>query len=173
MPVALIGCEFVWQVHALAKQNEMPRLLMTIPGIGPIIAMFIVAEIEDIKRFDSYRKLSAYSGLVGCPTGASPEVSGEGRASMKRSVGARRETPIRAHRIRWHSIMHAIIGDPIRLTASPKVGHVENRAEDLHLAEALRASPGHHPGQLRLRLSAGHREESDRDPGHLRLDPGP
>ena len=51
-------------IHALAKEDPMGRLLMTIPGIGPVIAMFIVAEVETIDRFPSYRKLAAYAGLV-------------------------------------------------------------------------------------------------------------
>lgn len=51
-------------IHHLAQQDPMARLLMTIPGIGPIVAMFIVAEIEDIARFPSYRNLASYAGLV-------------------------------------------------------------------------------------------------------------
>ena len=50
----------------LAQRNPMAKLLMTIPGIGPIVAMFIVAEIEDISRFPSYRNLASYAGLVPC-----------------------------------------------------------------------------------------------------------
>jgi transposase len=42
----------------------MAKLLMTIPGIGPITAMLIIAEIEDISCFASYRNLSSYAGLV-------------------------------------------------------------------------------------------------------------
>lgn len=52
------------QVKHYAKENPMAQLLMTIPGIGPITAMFIAAEIEDISRFKSYRHLSSYAGLV-------------------------------------------------------------------------------------------------------------
>ena len=37
---------------------------MTIPGVGPITAMFMVAEIGDIARFKSYRNLASYAGLV-------------------------------------------------------------------------------------------------------------
>jgi len=37
---------------------------MTIPSIGYIIAMYIVAEIEDISRFPSYRHLASYAGLI-------------------------------------------------------------------------------------------------------------
>ena len=51
-------------VRALAKENHTAHLLMTIPGIGPITAMFIVAEIDDISRFRSYRNLASYAGLV-------------------------------------------------------------------------------------------------------------
>ena len=52
------------RVRALAKENPTAQLLMTIPGIGPITAMFIVAEVDDISRFRSYRKLASYAGLV-------------------------------------------------------------------------------------------------------------
>jgi transposase len=52
------------QVKQYASCNEMAQLLMTIPGVGAITAMFMVAEIEDIARFKSYRHLSSYAGLV-------------------------------------------------------------------------------------------------------------
>ena len=51
-------------IQNMAKENAMAKLLMTIPGIGPIVAMFIVAEIEDITRFPTYRNLASYAGLV-------------------------------------------------------------------------------------------------------------
>jgi transposase len=52
------------QIQQLAKQQPTAQLLMSIPGIGPIVAMTFVAEVEDITRFASYRKLCAYAGLV-------------------------------------------------------------------------------------------------------------
>jgi len=52
------------RVRALAKKNHTVQLLMTIPGIGPITAMFIIAEVDDISRFRSYRNLASYAGLV-------------------------------------------------------------------------------------------------------------
>jgi transposase len=52
------------QIKQLAADNEMAQLLMTIPGVGPITAMFMVAEIEDITRFKSYRHLASYAGVV-------------------------------------------------------------------------------------------------------------
>lgn len=52
------------KIHAIAKKDPSARLLMTIPGIGPITAMFIMAEVEQIGRFSSYRNLASYAGLV-------------------------------------------------------------------------------------------------------------
>jgi transposase len=54
------------RVKHRADKDTMAKLLMTIPGIGPLTAMFIIAEIEDISRFPSYRNLSSYAGLVPC-----------------------------------------------------------------------------------------------------------
>ena len=56
--------ELTKRVYSIAKGNPMAKLLMTIPGIGPIIAMSIVAEVGDISRFRSYRNLASYAGLV-------------------------------------------------------------------------------------------------------------
>jgi transposase len=52
------------QIKQAATRDSMAQLLMTIPGVGPITAMFIAAEIEDIGRFKSYRHLASYAGLV-------------------------------------------------------------------------------------------------------------
>lgn len=54
------------QVQQMAKNNAMAQLLMSIPGVGFITAMIMVAEIEDISRFPSYRHLASYAGLVPC-----------------------------------------------------------------------------------------------------------
>lgn len=52
------------KIQEMAQEHPIAKLLMTIPGIGPIVAMFIVAEIEDLGRFRSYRNLASYAGLV-------------------------------------------------------------------------------------------------------------
>jgi transposase len=51
-------------IKAAAKENAMAQLLMTIPGIGPILAMYIVAETGDITRFPSYRHFASYAGII-------------------------------------------------------------------------------------------------------------
>ena len=52
------------EIRVAAKTNATAKLLMTIPGVGPITAMFMTAEIGDISRFPTYRHLSSYAGLV-------------------------------------------------------------------------------------------------------------
>lgn len=52
------------QVKEYAKFFEKTKLLKTIPGIGDITAMTLLAEIDDINRFPNAESLSSYAGLV-------------------------------------------------------------------------------------------------------------
>ena len=49
---------------ASAPIAEQVQLLVTIPGITPLTAAAFLADIGDIRRFKSARKMSAYLGLV-------------------------------------------------------------------------------------------------------------
>jgi transposase len=57
------GCEA--ELRALGADHRYVPLLLTIPGIGWVLAYTIAAEIGDITRFASPIKLSGYTGL--CP----------------------------------------------------------------------------------------------------------
>ncbi len=72
------------RIRELARKDRMAKLLMSIPGIGPLTAMFIIAEIEDVSRFPSYRNLSSYAGLVPC-LDASADKSRTGRITKQGS----------------------------------------------------------------------------------------
>jgi transposase len=48
----------------LAQEDEMARLLMTVPGIGYYSALLIVSEIGDINRFPDSYHLFSYAGLI-------------------------------------------------------------------------------------------------------------
>ena len=52
------------QLREQAKQDERVACLMTIPGIGEISAMLLLAEIGDIGRFADKQALCSYAGLV-------------------------------------------------------------------------------------------------------------
>jgi len=51
-------------LHEWSRNSQDARLLMSIPGIGPLVAACVVAQVGDIKRFDSASKLCSYAGLV-------------------------------------------------------------------------------------------------------------
>jgi transposase len=51
-------------IRGMTKANANVKLLKTIPGIGEFFARLIDAEIDDIGRFRTPKKLAAYAGLV-------------------------------------------------------------------------------------------------------------
>jgi transposase len=51
-------------IKTLSKGNANIKRLKTIPGIGEFFARLIDAEIDDIGRFRSAKKLAAYAGIV-------------------------------------------------------------------------------------------------------------
>jgi transposase len=52
------------QIAALAKPDPRVQALMALPGVGKLTAMTLVAEIGDISRFPTARKLCAWAGLT-------------------------------------------------------------------------------------------------------------
>src|SRR5256886_2872775 len=52
------------RIHAWHRSSEESRRLEEIPGIGPIVATALVAEVGDWKVFSSGRSLAAWIGLV-------------------------------------------------------------------------------------------------------------
>jgi transposase len=52
------------EIAALAKPDPRVQALMALPGIGKLTAMTLVAEIGDISRFPTARKLCAWAGLT-------------------------------------------------------------------------------------------------------------
>jgi transposase len=58
------GCEAA--LRAAGADHPYVPLLMSVPGIGPVLGYTIAAEIGDIARFPTAKKLVGYTGL--CPT---------------------------------------------------------------------------------------------------------
>lgn len=94
--------QYTKKVHAESSGNENAKLLVTIPGIGEILALLLAVEVGDIQRFRNDRALASYAGLV-------PSVSSSGD---KTHLG---ETSSHANRyIRWalaEAIPHVIKND--------------------------------------------------------------
>jgi transposase len=52
------------ELTPLARADRDVALLVTIPGVGDLLALTLTAEIADISRFPSARKLVGYAGLA-------------------------------------------------------------------------------------------------------------
>ena len=51
-------------LEGVAKTDDKAKRLMTIPGIGPVIATAIVATVRDVEAFASGREFAAFLGLT-------------------------------------------------------------------------------------------------------------
>lgn len=50
---------------AISTQMELlPNVLISVPGIGPVLSAGIMAEIRDINRFENHAQLAKYAGLA-------------------------------------------------------------------------------------------------------------
>jgi transposase len=52
--------------HAIYHDPYSYNLLKTVPGIGPILGLVILYEIQDISRFENVGNFISYSRLVKC-----------------------------------------------------------------------------------------------------------
>jgi transposase len=52
------------ELHQLAKADPRVKTLRTLPGAGEFTALVMLAEIGDISRFPSARKLASWAGLT-------------------------------------------------------------------------------------------------------------
>jgi len=66
------------QIKLISSQSDACRRLMTIPGVGPMVATALTAAVADAKVFKSGREMSAWLGLVPrqCSTGGKPRLLG-------------------------------------------------------------------------------------------------
>lgn len=57
-----------WLLEKQAKKHQPTyyHLLTTIPGVGRILALTILYEVGNIRRFDSVQKFASYSRLIKC-----------------------------------------------------------------------------------------------------------
>jgi transposase len=52
------------ELHQHAKADPRVKVLTTLPGVGEFTALVMLAEIGDITRFASARKLASWAGLA-------------------------------------------------------------------------------------------------------------
>ena len=51
-------------IRRLAKKDEAAQRLMTVPGVGPVVALAYISVIDDPQRFHHSRDVGAYLGLT-------------------------------------------------------------------------------------------------------------
>ena len=76
------------EVEAVAAEDEDIKLLQTVDGVGPIIALAFKAEIDDPKRFEDSKDVAAYVGLTPSQY-SSGETNRQGGISKKGSKRTR------------------------------------------------------------------------------------
>jgi transposase len=92
--LALIGALQVpidrldWEVHQRARSDPRVKVLTQLPGVGPFTALVILAEVGDVTRFGSARKLAAWAGLTPTVRGSDRTVR-HGHISKQGSVWLR------------------------------------------------------------------------------------
>jgi transposase len=76
----------------IGEALEDPRVvrLMTIPGIGPVVASTVLASIGDISRFETPEKLSSYFGLTPKIRQSGDRPARHGRISKQGNTHARK-----------------------------------------------------------------------------------
>ena len=85
------------QVRQRARNQPGVKVLTALPGVGDFTALVILAEIGDVSRFTSARKLAAWAGLTPTVRGSDRTVrhgriSKQGPAWLRRALGQAAQT---------------------------------------------------------------------------------
>lgn len=52
------------ELKAIARDSDLARRLMTVPGVGPVVALSFIATLDDAGRFKRSRDVGAFLGLT-------------------------------------------------------------------------------------------------------------
>jgi transposase len=77
-----------WEIHQRARSDPRVKVLTQLPGVGPFTALVILAEVGEVSRFGSARKLASWAGLTPTVRG-SDRVAHYGHISKEGSVWLR------------------------------------------------------------------------------------
>lgn len=99
------------------KDHHLFKVLQTIPGIGPITAIGLMAEINDISRFHHIKKLASYVGLI-------PRTHQSGESDGTGSITYRHNSYLRPLLI--EASWQAVRADPVMLRFYMDKCHTSN-----------------------------------------------
>lgn len=98
------------RVKKLAREHSVARLLMTIPGVGPVTALTFIAAVDRVERFERTHHLQSYLGLTPGENSSSERerrtaITKAGSTSVRRTIIQAAWTAIRtepkAPMVRW------------------------------------------------------------------------
>ena len=52
------------ELRDIARESNLARRLMTVPGVGPVVALSFIATLDDAGRFKKSRDVGAFLGLT-------------------------------------------------------------------------------------------------------------
>ena len=130
------------RIHAWHRSCEESQRLEEIPGIGPIVATALVAEVGDWKAFSSGRNLAAWIGLVPRAT-AFDGRQGLGRISKQGNRHLRRLLVAGAMAVIRYARQHGTNGFWLAYQAGTRRPIRRGR---LHWQTRSRVLPGHYNG---------------------------
>ena len=52
------------ELRAIARESDLTRRLMTVPGVGPVVALSFAATLDDVARFRRAKDVGAFLGLT-------------------------------------------------------------------------------------------------------------
>lgn len=107
-------------VLSMAKQNEEFQMLLTLPGIGPILAMTIFYEVGEIFRFKNAKHFASYCRVV-------PGVAQSGK-SCRRGRGSKQGN----HYLKWA----LSLGATHAVRSYPKIRKYFNKHLNRHVGNA-------------------------------------
>ena len=150
------------ELHQHAKADPRVKVLRTLPGVGEFTALVMLAEIGDISRFGSARKLASWAGLTPTVRGSDltvrhGHISKQGSAwlrwvlepggadrqavpGVRRHLRGHRQTPREEDR---HHRDRPQAADPRLPPAGRHAGHRHDHAATAAVKTGGSPSPGH------------------------------
>ena len=152
------------ELHQHAKTGPRVKVLRTLPGVGEFTALMMLAEIGDISRFGSARKLASWAGPTPTVRGPGPDRPARAHLQARLGLAALGAQPGREDR----QAVPAVRRHPLEHRPAPREEDRHHR--DLPQAADPRLPPAgrhasHRPGHA---ATAAVKTGGSPSPGHAR-----
>jgi hypothetical protein len=109
-----------WEIRQRARSDPRVKVLTQLPGVGPFTALVILAEVGEVSRFASERKLASWAGLT-------PTVRGSDRVAHYGHIWKGRLGVAALGAVRGGADRHTAPGVRRRLPAHCETAREEDR----------------------------------------------